>query len=680
MPFGRNLTLGLCMPILGVDYYPEHWPRERWDKDAAMMKAAGLKMVRLAEFAWSNMEPSQGKFDFKWLDEAIAVLDRQGLKVILGTPTAAPPAWIIEKHPDILPWDEKGHVMPFGLRRHYCFNNPDYLRHSDRITAAMARRYARDPRVTAWQSDNEYCGRCFCPRCEAAFRIWLKKQYKSLDAVNDRWGTGFWSHTYTKWSQIPAPKHGMGMNNPGLHLDWMRFYSDSIVDFQKRQVDIIKRANPRARVTHNTMTMGTYNEVDLYKLAKDLDIVSWDNYPMWSKEDVAPAANAMAVDCARGLKRGNFWVMEQQSGAGGWGSFGRFPWPGEIRLWTWQAVARGADAVVYFRWRTARFGTEQYWHGILDHSGIPNRRLAEVTKVGEEFKRLGPALDKSAPRHRVAFLNTYDSRWALNIQPGNGKLDYFKHFEKFHEPLYRRGLGVDFVDADVPLDRYPLVVAPYLHVLPGALASKLKAYVKQGGILVSTCRSGVKMSCNQIMDEPLPGRVSDLFGCVVEELQTLEKMPEVPAAALGLLRVPGGFKTRVFNDVLSLRGATALAVYKAEHYKGRAAAGVNSFGKGKAVYLGFEAEPAFYDSFVPYALRLAKLPVPEKLPQGVESLVRSGGGRDFRFYLNFGGKAVSVRLPKPGRDLLTGRVHKGTLVLKPLDAAVLESSSGLGEA
>ena len=650
------------MPRLGVDYYPEHWSHERWETDAVWMQEAGITLVRLAEFAWSRMEPAPGRFQFDWLHDAVDILNAHGMQVVLGTPTAAPPAWMIQARPDILPHDAQGHPAPFGGRRHYCFNNQTYWKYSDLVVAAMLDEFANDPRIAAWQIDNELAGHCFCPRCEAAFREWLKAKYESLDNVNKAWGTVFWSQEYTDWNQIPLPRLGPGGNNPGMHLDFHRFTSDGIVKYQKRQIDLIRARSPQARITHNTMTMSVYSDVDLYNLSADLDFASWDNYPMWTKDAVAPSANAMAADYVRGLKRRNFWILEQQSGAGGSRSFGRFPAPGEIRLWTWQSVARGADAVVYFRWRTACFGAEQYWHGILDHSGIRNRRFEEVKRVGSEFAALGNVLEGSEPRHDVAFVNTYASRWALGLQPGNEKLEYFGHFEKWHAALFSRGIGADILNDESWIDRYKVVFAPTLHVMSEQLAQKLAGYVRNGGTLVATFRTSVKRENNQVMDQPLPGLLTDVFGCTVDEYQSLDKLPGVPVH----LKSPSTekiFKSCTFNDILKPGPARVAAVYAGEHYRGKPAITINRYGNGLAVYVGFEADADFYQTFVPWILKQSGLPCGAALPDKVETVVRESNGHRYRFWLNYNEKSVKVRIGKGGTDMLTGKNVVGEQIL-----------------
>ncbi len=397
--------------ILGVDFYPEHWPEERWPIDAALMRRAGMTVVRLAEFAWSRLEPREGEFQFAWLDRALDVLAAHGIRAVLGTPTAAPPAWLVEAHRDILPLDDQRRPLEFGARLHRCLANPTFRRYSRAITEAMAAHYANHPNIIGWQTDNELTGnRCFCDVCAERFRQWLQHKYGTLDALNQAWGTAFWSQEYNAWSQLPLPWRttcGSMAHNPSLLLDYYRFASDITVEFQSEQVAILRKLCPNHFVTHNFM--GLHDAINYYDLAKDLDFVSWDNYPSDSA--------ALPHDVMRGIRRKNFWVMEEKCGHTGWNTMSPIPRPGQVRAWAWQAVGHGADAIVFFRWRSCRGGTEQFWQGILNHDALPGRRYNEIAQLGREFQQIGSAFEGTSVRNDVAILYSYDQIWALQIQP-----------------------------------------------------------------------------------------------------------------------------------------------------------------------------------------------------------------------------------------------------------------------
>jgi beta-galactosidase len=382
------------MFYFGAAYYPEHWEPDRWEHDACLMQAAGFNIVRLAEFAWAKMEPREGKFDFGWLDRAIEILSAHGIQVVLGTPTASPPPWLMAKRADLFLVEQNGVRQTYGLRREYCPSHPLYREHTAQIVHRMAEHFKDNPAVIGWQIDNEMGERCYCDICRAEFQRWLQKRYGTLDALNERWGTVFWSQIYSDWSQIPVPLSTAHSHNPGLALDYRRFISDTYCDYQKLQSDIIRHYCQNHFVTHNLMGFG-FGQLNYYDLAADLDHVSWDIYNrhQWDmRAEVDPARAALSGDAMRGLKKQNYWVMEQQSGGGGWEHVAVPPKPGELRLWTYQSITHGADAIVYFRWRTARVGTEQNWQGILEHHGSPGRRYAEVCQVGRELKKISTTI------------------------------------------------------------------------------------------------------------------------------------------------------------------------------------------------------------------------------------------------------------------------------------------------
>jgi len=407
----------------GVDYYPEHWPRSRWSTDADMMREMGLDVVRMAEFSWSLLEPVEGSYSFEWLDDAIDVLSGSGLKIILGTPSAAPPAWIITKTPEIQPIDPDGRMRYFGGRHHCCQSNAVYREHIKNFVFAFAEHFGNNKNVIGWQLDNELGNShnelCYCKSCEESFRIWLINRYENIGELNNAWGTAFWSQTYQDFSQIQAPKLTAAGKNPSHQLDWKRFCSDLIIDFHKLQADILRKSAPEKFITHNLM--GFSEKVNYFDLSKDLDFVSHDQYPgghFLPKELVSnPEYNAAQLDLMRGLKKKNFWIMEQQAGITGWDILGRAPKPGQLGMWAMQAVAHGADTVVFFRWRTCTFGTEQYWHGILPHCGEPARYYDELKECIQKARLLMDEIRGSLPKASVGIVFSYDQAYAMEIQP-----------------------------------------------------------------------------------------------------------------------------------------------------------------------------------------------------------------------------------------------------------------------
>jgi beta-galactosidase len=663
----------------GVDYYPEHWPEERWPIDAGLMKAAGFNVVRLAEFAWSRLEPEDGRFDFDWLDRAIEVLAAHGMRIILGTPTASAPPWLLQHNPDIFRVLETGLRQTYGNRRNYCPNHPTYHEYTRRITTRMAEHYCNNPHVIGWQTDNEYAqgDRCCCEVCRQAFGEWLRERYGTLDELNRQWGTVFWSHEYNDWSEIPAPlKTGMSPN-PGLGLDYYRFSSDSYVRYQKLVVDILREQCPNHFLTHNFMGFG-FGQLNYFDLAQDLDLVAYDIYPrmQWNMAvDVNPGSNGLGHDTMRGLKRKNHWVMEQQSGSGGWEIVSMAPRPGEIRLWAYQAIAHGADGVIFFRWRTALFGTEEYWHGILDHHGTPGRRYEEVKRMGQELAQAGEQIVGSEIKAPVAFLNDYDARWAFQIQPNNPQFDYPRHFQQLYDAFHRRSINIDVIAALDDLSQYRVVVAPALHVLTEAMAENLKRYVEGGGILLLTARSGVKNLANDVIAKPLPGLLSEIAGVLVEEYDSFAEGMRNPLEFCqpGFEDVQVG--ATIWADVLRPTTADPLARYTQDYYAGRAAITVNRFGEGRVVYVGTLGEAALFDELARWTLMEAGVKPLLAVPDGVEVTARWQDGTRMLFVLNHTKTTQLVALDRTYRNLLDGAVLWGERELPAHEVWVLEEAA-----
>ncbi len=653
----------------GADYYPEHWPEERWEVDARLMQEAGFNTVRMAEFAWSKMEPREGLFDFAWLLRALDILHSRGIDAVIGTPTAAPPAWLCAKHPEILRVDESRQQITFGNRQHHCVNQPEYVSASDRIVSAMAQQLAKHEAVIGWQIDNEFGQICYCEECRRLFHEWLKAKYGTLDALNDAWGTVFWSQTYDQWDQVPLPWRTSGAPNPSLALDYRRFFSDCYAGYQQRQIDIIRRCSDKP-ITHNFM--GLWPEALNYQqLASQLDFVSWDNYPFG-------AADASLVSASHDLTRGylgrNFWVMEQMSGPGGWGEMTPAPRKGRIREWTYHAIGRGADGIIYFRWRPCRSGTEQYSHGILNHDGSTNRRYEEIKRTREEIGRFQDLLAGTAIRAEVAFINDYDSRFAFQYQRSNQAFSYTNLFVTLYRGFYNRNIPVDIISCDRDLSPYKLVVAPALFVLAEERAQQLRDYVAGGGTLVMTFRSAVKDVTGLIFDEPLPGRLQDVFGAVVKEYNSPH--PDEVSTLWGVSQSLGGHcaKASVWLDIMELRGATAIAEYDAGFSPNEPAITRNSFGKGTAYYVGTQPTQECADILMEMVASAAGVKPGIETPEGVDASIRTGESGSLLFLANH--RETPCSLPRPEGfvvDAITGEPAPEYIELDSYEVAVLRT-------
>jgi beta-galactosidase len=665
------------MFYFGVDYYPEHWPEERWSEDARLMAEAGLNVVRLAEFAWSYLEPRPNHFDFDWLDRALDILGDHGIRAVLGTPTASPPPWVMAMMPDAYRVLESGQRQTYGNRREYCPTHPGYRERSRIITRGMAEHYMDHPAVVGWQIDNELGGRCYCPLCRVHFQAWLQKKYGSLECLNRAWGTIFWSHVYNEWSQIPVPLETGGVPNPSLDLDFRRFMSDAYVRFQQEQVDILRLTCPNHFITHNLMGFH-FGQIDYFDLARSLDLVAWDNYLRtgWSLDrDAHTTVSALAHDTMRGLKGRNFWLMEQQSGCGGWQTVGLNPRPGEMRLWTYQAIAHGADAIVYFRWRTARFGTEQYWHGMLDHHGQPRRRYQELQSIGAELKQVGEQILEAESRPQVAMLLCYDTRFAFQAQSNHTDFKYSEIFAGYYKALHRRNVGVDIVPPTADLSRYRLVLAPALHVLDQNEADNLSRYVENGGTLLTTARSGVKDEANAVVDMPLPGLLADICGVEVDEYEALPPNLKVPVKLESPGPIPDtqAVHARLWCDILSPTTAQTVARYHEPglYYAGRSAITLNRFGQGQAIYVGTLGDETLCDTVVGWLVDATTVSPALTTPHDVEAVERWKNGHRLLFLLNHADQAHDVVLPGPSRDLLTGQSMSEQVTLDPKTVVIL---------
>jgi beta-galactosidase len=672
--------------LLGVDYYPDQTPESLWDEDSRMMADFGFTNVRIAEFAWGLMEPAEGKFDFAWLHRAVETLYKYNVAIILGTPSAAPPPWLMVKYPDVVEVNEKGEPLHPGGRRFTCPTNQVYRRLSLSIASAMAHEFAETPGVIGWQIDNELTlgssPRCYCNFCQAGFQAWLRYKYGSLDNLNKIWGTVFWSQTYSDFSQIPVPLPSGGDPNPGLALDYDRYQSYANVSFQEEQLVMLRKTCPRHFVTTNNVGL-PLDTINLASLYEKLDFVAFDNYPGFFEmllhqesapisPDTIPANIALGHDFARSLKGGKpFMIMEEQSGKAGQRSFSPQPEKGQVRLWTHQAVAHGAMGVNYFRWDTATFGAEEYWHGILNHDRSKSPGFDEIKQAVKELKGLGPEVLNSSYAAEAALVFDYDCSWAVKIQPGHLALSYMTQVTSWYGAMSASHTGIDVIAAGVDLAPYKIVFAPVVYVLSQAQAARIRSFVQGGGMFVTNFRLGVKTETSQMVRTPLPGLLRDVMGVTVADYVPIyfarqgvkfSSTLAGPDAACG-----------IWADILQPSGAEVLGSYTSGEHAGEAAVTMNSFGKGKAVYIGGDLDAASLSRVLRALAASAGVKRPFDVPAGVELTVRKSGDKQWIFLLNHTSVAQTVGLPTAFTDLLTREAQSGTVELSGYGVKVLQA-------
>jgi beta-galactosidase len=618
-------------PKLGVCYYPEHWPEAQWAEDAARMAETGLTWVRIGEFAWSRLEPKPGQLEFDWLDRAIDTLGNAGLQVILGTPTATPPRWMLDRHPDMLARDENGHERKFGSRRHYCFSHQGYREECRRIATLLGERYGHHPHVQAWQIDNEYgCHDTTLSYSDAArrgFQDWLAQKYHSPDALNRAWGTVFWSMEDSDWSEIELPNLTVTEANPSHILDFRRFSSDQVVAFNKVQTDVLRPLTDRPLI-HNYMgSVRGATDFDHFAVGADLDIASWDSYPLGFLLDRVHGADnahkdrylrqgdpdfqAFNHDLYRAVGRGRWWVMEQQPGPVNWAPWNPAPLPGMARLWAWEAIAHGAEAVCYFRWRQAPFAQEQYHAGLLRPDSVATATLEEAAQVASELGEIGDVELAQAP---VALIFDYEAVWVTETQPQGQDYSSYGLALDAYRALRRAGFSMDVVAPDADLSGYKMVFAPGLSIISDALKQKL---AETEAVTVVGPRSGAK-TANDAIPVPLPPGLPGL-DAVVAQVESLPPGSQVPWA-----NGRGSF-LRWFEHLES----TAEPAVRTE-------GGLPVLvGQGKLSYLAGWPDRDGWDLVVSQAASAAGLDV-LSLPEGLR--MREAG--DHRFMFNYGPEPV----------------------------------------
>jgi len=673
----------------GADYFPEQWLEhpEVLEEDLRLMKAAGCNVTSVGMFAWSALEPEEGRFRFEWLDHCLERIAAEGLFAILATPSGGRPAWLSQNHPEVPRVDAGRRRNLHGLRHNHCYTSPVYREKAAAMARRLAERYRAHPALLMWHVSNEYGGECHCELCQAAFRNWLQHKYASLEELNRRWWNSFWSHAYSDWEQIQSPApHGEPLL-PALSLDWKRFVTDQTVAFLLAESAPLRELTPGIPITTNMM--GTYAGLNYWKFAPHLDAASWTSYPAWhgsgevfdhgfpwdplGRDWRTAAATAFGHDLMRSLKAGRpFMLMESTPTFSNWQAVWKLKKPGMHALSSLLAVAHGSDTVQFFQWRQSRGGVEKFHGAAVNHAGGGETRVfKEIAELGRVLARLdGVAGTRVAAQ--VALLFDWENRWALEaagVRPASGQSSYEASCKRHHYPFWAMGIPVDVIDTEQDFSGYRLVVAPLLYMLKPGVAGRLEGFVREGGTLVTTCWSGIVDENDLCFLGPGPLRA--LLGILPEEVDGLypgeaNRLLPHPGNALGLR---GSYAVGSCCGLVRAESARVLAVYGRDFYTGRAALTANAFGAGRAYYLAAEAEDRFFlDFYRGLTRRLGiRAATGRRLPEGVTAQRRSAGSQEYLFLLNFAPRPRIVRLDRRDWiDALDGTRVPRRLTLPPL--------------
>ncbi len=677
----------------GVDYYPEQWvfpyagtaehPEAQWERDAELMASAGFNVVRIGEFSWGLCETEDGKFNFDWLKRVMDVLGEKGIQVILGTPTAAPPIWLTQKYPEILPIDEKGQVKHAGTRRAVCLNSEVYWNHSKRIVEKMAQALGRHPQLIAWQIDNSlggnYTEAAFNEDARRDWHLWLEAKYETIERLNEQLGLRHWGQIVSAWNQVPMPMSAPTVHNPALVLDWNRFCSDTIVQFVKMQADVLREITPDRPVTTNLRALR--HRFDHFDLAEQIDFISIESAAAIKAK---PSDIACEIDMLRSLKKtgvrtpdgdAGFWVIEQKAGNVNWQDVNSLVRPGVLRMFTYQLMSRGATALLFFRWRQPRFGSEKFHGAVLPHhlDGGSRRVFDEISQIGEELKLLAPALKGSKVSAEVCILYSHDNDWVLS-QPSqpNKHFSLREHIQLIYNALHDRNILVDFARPSEDFSKYKIVFAPSLHLLSGREADLLNLYVQNGGTLISTFNTGLVDEHNMAPDSGIPHDMTELFGLEVLESDMLAPTEDNHLTFKGAFQTSHMHPARIWCDLIDAKGCQVLATFGKDFYAGKPAITMNSFGLGKAIYVGTLSHQHFYHDLVAWLRQMTGMHPLLKVPEHVEVSLREKEGSKIFFLLNHQNSPIRVQFYKPMHDFLTGQNIVGNYDLPPHGVLVID--------
>lgn len=654
----------------GGDYNPEQWLKrpDILEKDLEMLEESGCNVVSLGIFSWSTLEPEEGVFHFEWLKEIIEKLYQRGISTILATPSGARPKWMADKYPEVLRVDETRHRNLFGFRHNHCYTSPVYREKVRIINKKLAEEVATHPGVILWHISNEYGGECHCPLCQDAFRKWLKEKYQTIENLNDQWCTTFWSHTYNSFDQIESPSKNGETQLHALNLDWKRFVTHQTADFIHHEIASVREGGSDLPTTANLMHY--FGGLDYFKIAKEIDVVSWDTYPTWHKEAVIDTAydNGMCHDLMRSLKGKPFFQMESCPTSTNWQSVSKLKKPGMLFAQSMQAIAHGGEGSLYFQIRQSRGASEKFHGAVIDHYGGKDTRVfKEVSKVGAALKEL-QELAGTTMSSPVAMIYDWDSQWAMEDSQGprNKGLHYLEAMLKFYRGFRRQGINVDVIDMTCDIEKYKILALPMVYMFKEGFAEKVRAYVEQGGILITTYWSGIADDTDRCYLGGTPHGIMDVLGIRSAEIDGLydweenELVPETQNEC----NMEHSYKCRNLCELLELRGAQTVMTYGNDFYKGTPALTVNSYGLGKAWHVAADADKEFHEEFIGKLVEKYELtrPVKGKIPEGLEITTRENEDARYYIYQNFGAEAVEIPLPEGQIESVYGDPKEKLLV------------------
>ncbi|AQP53661.1 beta-galactosidase [Vagococcus penaei] len=576
--------------LYGGDYNPNQWPKEIWQEDMQAFNDAHINSATINVFSWARLQKSESDYDFSELDAIVALLQQEKKEIVMGTATAALPAWLFKRYPEVGRVDFYGRQHVFGQRHNACPNSLVYQKYAQALVSKLAERYGGEPYVSCWHINNEYGGECFCANCQKAFRVWLKEKYQTIESINDAWNLAFWGHTIYDWDDIVVPNYlseGLDEQNTafaGISLDYRRFMSDSLLNNFKLERDAIRAVDTTTPITTNLM--GTYKGLDYFKWAKEMDIVSWDNYPAY---DTPWSQVAMTHDLMRGLKQQPFMLMEQTPSQQNWQPYNSLKKPGQMRAQSYQSIAHGADTIQFFQLRRSKGACEKFHGAVIEHVGgtTKTRVFNEVQALGKELATIGTELMGTQSRNKVAIIFDWDNYWALEYTSGPNKdLTYVAQIHQYYAAFYQQNIGVDLIEPTADLSNYSLVIAPVLYMVTDEVANNIQSYVASGGHLITTFMSGIVDQSDNVHLGGYPGPLREMLGIWVEEIDALA--PEQSNTIAFEDGTTG--HAHLLCDIIHLEGATSLGHYTSNFYETYPFATKHSFGKGQAWYVGTELD------------------------------------------------------------------------------------------